>query len=342
MQCAACALTAAALLCGCREPSQEPSSTIGSGAPSPTASPASSESPPSPELGRSKHALVYRSLDQGRSWAPLSEGIAAGAVVRGFVSGADTAFVATERHGVYALERGADRWQGRSEGLPAAMLVTAFGAAIDRLLVGTQAAGVFVSTDGGRHWRAHADGSAASMAGSPVRCLLAVGQAVLAGTDRGIYVSADRGETWAHVFGDLQVNGFSFASGKAYAAVVDGALVSRDEGATWAYIYRGDTLHDIAGDGVHVHAMTLSHGLLRSADDGATWMEMNEGLPAKERWYTFQVQRVGDDLLAAQWDGIYRAVGGGATWTRIDAGLPSTDSYTHLGVTPLGIFAGAR
>jgi photosystem II stability/assembly factor-like uncharacterized protein len=337
------AILAAPALCACREPNKQTTPGAAASGVAVPAPAATSLATLQPSEHRSP-ARVYRSIDEGRTWSPLSSGIPDAAIVRNFVARGDTTFVATEKHGVYALERGASAWQPRSDGLPPRTTVTSIGVMEDRLLVGTHAVGVLVSTDDGRHWRVSGDRAdgAAGLAGNPVRSLLAVADRVLAGTDAGVHASTDRGAGWSHVFGEVQVNGLTVAGDKVYAAVVGGALLSTDHGATWAYIYRGDTLHDIASDGAHVYAMALSEGLLRTGDDGKSWVSVNEGLPAKERAYTFQVKSVGDDLLAAHWGGIYRSLNRGATWIRIDAGLPATSSYPSLAVTPLGVFAGAR
>lgn len=129
---------------------------------------------------------------------------------------------------------------------------------------------------------------------------------------------------------------------KVYAAAADGALLSRDLGEQWQYIYRPHTLHDIANDGVYVYAMTLGAGLLRSADDGESWENVNAGLPAIDAFYTFQVQHVDGAALAAHWDGLYRAPDRAASWTRLTDGLPPTASYLSLAVTPHGVLAGRR
>lgn len=334
---AAATALAFASLAACQEPRRDdPSPAVAS-----SATPVGHDTAAATSPQRERES-VYRSRDGGRSWAPLAVGMAAGAVVRGFAFHGGAVLVATERHGVQALGPGASTWQARGEGIPQGAMVTAIAATSDGLVLGTSNHGVLVSLDEGAHWGVRGGGGRSELAAQPVRCFLELGRKLLAGTDTGIFASTDGGARWSHAFAGAQINGLASAGHDAYAAAVGGVLRSRDRGASWAWVMRGDTPHDITTDGQRVFAGGMSRGLLRSADDGATWQPVNDGLPDKSRWYTFQVRRAGDALLAAHWDGIYRSGDEGQTWTRIEGGLPMNTAYTHLAVTPLGIFAGAR
>jgi len=216
--------------------------------------------------------------------------------------------------------------------------VNAIARMSDRLIIGTNKHGIFISLDEGGMWNQ----SSVGLPSIPIRSLITVKDNLFAGTDKGIYVSTDKGLTWKHQYGAGQVNGFTLLDGKIYAAFVDGATLSDDEGKSWQYIYKPNTLHDISNDGSYIYAMTLGAGLLRTNNDGRTWEKANGGFPTFN-FYTFEVKGVNKDLFAAQWHGIYQSMDRGDHWSRINTGingLPDSTAFMTLEVTDFGVLVG--
>lgn len=279
-------------------------------------------------------AVVYLSKDIGMTWQPFAAGMPADATVSCFLAHDQKIYATTEFHGVYRME-GNGPWQAINTGLPQNVHIKAITAIGKTLVIGTSGNGIFVSEDDGMHWQ-FAPGALNAI---PVRCLGVFAGKLFAGTDQGVYVSSDKGSSWQHVFGKIQITGFTALDKKLYAGIVNGAIMSEDGGATWRQIFQPNTLHDISNDGKYVYAMTLGGGLLKSDDDGAHWENANEGMGTLNL-YTFEVKNIGADLFAGQWIGIYHSNDAGNTWELLRGGLPDSTAFTTLEVTDMGILAG--
>ena len=282
--------------------------------------------------------IIYRSLDNGRTWSSFDQGIPEDATVSGFHARGNKLIAITDFHGVFVSKSGVNQWQPVNLGLPDRVDVNAITMLNDLWVIGTSKHGIFISGDKGNMWSRSNKG----LPDIPVRSLISVNDNLFAGTDKGIYVSPDRGMSWSHQFGTGQVNGFTLLNDKIYAALVDGAIVSDDTGKNWKYIYKPHTLHDISNDGSFIYAMTLGAGLLKSSNDGLSWEDANGGFPA-HRFYTFEVKEANQNLFAAQWHGIYRSTDRGDHWVRINTGkngLPDSTAFMTLEVTDFGLLVG--
>jgi len=277
-------------------------------------------------------APVFLSADGGQTWSPFSAGLPENAAINGFLDVNGDIYAATERHGVF-LKRTRENWMNLSRTLPQGVDVNALELSGNSVVIGTSRHGVYTLPVGSAVWK-HEPGMPDTI---PIRGLHCVQSRLFAGTDEGIFRSADSGKNWEQVLTGTQVNGFASAGGKLYAAARDGALLSDDDGASWRYIYRPLALHDIAADGTRVFAMTLGAGLLVSANDGLIWENANLGLGER---YTFEVVRSGDNLFAAQWTAIFQSANSGKTWLPTPVGLPDSTAFTALAVTRHGLLAG--
>jgi len=277
-------------------------------------------------------AVLYRSTDQGNTWESFANGIPQEATISSIASTPNRIFVSTNHHGVFVSENGDNKWNQVYTGLPNAVEVHAVAVQEQRLVIGTFKHGIFISPDLGRNWRP----AQTNLAAVPIRSLFFGKDKLYAATDKGIYASVDKGDTWIHQVGAAQVNGFTYLNGKIYAGGVEGAMMSVD-GNSWKYIYERFTLHDISSDDVSLYAMTMGEGLLKSGNDGLTWESVNSGFGTL---YTFEVKAVGKDLLAGQWHGIYLSDDSGATWSQIKNGLPDSTAFPTLEITAVGILAG--
>jgi photosystem II stability/assembly factor-like uncharacterized protein len=279
-----------------------------------------------------KDAVLYRSSDQGKTWASFASGIPQEATISSITSTSNSIFVSTKHHGVFISENGINQWQQVHTGLPEGVEVNALAVQGQLLVAGTFKHGIYISPDLGRNWLS----AKTDLASLPIRSLFFAKDRLYAATDRGVYASMDEGETWSHQVGTSQVNGFTFLNDKIYAGGVGGAMMSVD-GNTWKYIYDRYTLHDISNDNVSVYAMTMGEGLLKTRNDGLEWENVNNGLG---KLYTFDVIAMDMDLLAGQWHGIYLSSDGGGSWSLIKNGLPDSTAFPTLEVTAFGILAG--
>lgn len=280
-------------------------------------------------------AVIYRSTDAGFSWTPFDNGIPRDATASSYLLTGDRIFATTDYHGIYSIREAETDWERVDEDLPEDIDINDIALTGNTLVIGTLRHGVLLSKNNGRNWSY----PTVAINNTQIRSFYAKGNTLLAGADNGIHQSLDNGNTWQHVWKNVQTNGFTELSGKIYAGLMNGAAMSEDNGANWKYIYQPHTLHDISNDGESIFAMTLGSGLKKTSNNGLSWENVNDGFGTLN-FYTFDVKRFGNRLFAAQWHGIYTSANGGKNWMRIKNGLPDSTAFTTLEVTTTGLIAG--
>ncbi|TSA21922.1 hypothetical protein D4R75_05630, partial [bacterium] len=185
------------------------------------------------------NGIIYLSTDEGISWSKVKDGIdQVNAITIDTTN--DYVYAGVAQTGIY---RSTDRglfWQTKNAGLSdlnVQVLLVLPGNSI--LLAGTEKGGVFRSTDYGNSW-------IASTTGIQDRniCSSAIDSSgnVYLGTGEGrIYRSTDRGVSWSGVYSPLsKVYGILItASGAIYASLGFDILRSTDDGATWVQFSSG-------------------------------------------------------------------------------------------------------
>jgi photosystem II stability/assembly factor-like uncharacterized protein len=247
---------------------------------------------------------------------------------------------------------------------------------------------VWRSDDLGESWSHSSAGLTYGEAGPRVTSVWSVTparDAVYAGVEEaGLFRSIDRGETWQHVAGltehPSRASWEPGAGGLILHTIVPhpadpermwiaissvGVFETRDGGVTWAARNRGlracyapDPNLEI---GHCVHKMVLAAGgsellyqqhhcgVFRSADGGATWEDVNAGLPSdfgfamvghpRDPGTVYAIPLTADagrhmvDGRAAVWT----TRDGGATWRDLRAGLPQENAYLGVLREAMGI-----
>jgi len=179
---------------------------------------------------------VFRSIDGGRSWSPLTAALPVPSVTALAVDPGDADHVLAAADGAVfgSLDAGAS-WQAASPGFDAAVRHLDF-APSDPRVVYAAGGGVWRSGDGGATWLP-VDG------GLPAGSLTTVAVAPedpdtawAAVFEAGIYVTRDGGATWQRTLRAPSPRGVVADPGEpgtVYAAGGDGLYVSRDHGASW-------------------------------------------------------------------------------------------------------------
>ena len=185
-----------------------------------------------------------------------------------------------------------------------------------------------------------------------VECLCAAGNEIFAGTDNGIFVSSNHGDTWAETNfnpGDGEVNAILVEDSLIFAGSVDDRLPQLTE-----------------------------PGLFLSNDNGQSWARVDSAIRGNSGWYfsVYALTSIGSTIFAGSWGGVYsskdnykttrcdssegfaysfatiestlfvgfdqawfvdRSFNMGATWTRCDSGLPDPGGlYTIRGMAATG------
>jgi photosystem II stability/assembly factor-like uncharacterized protein len=182
--------------------------------------------------------------------------------------------------------------------------------------------GVVVSADGGATWTSGTgleSLSARDVAVSPVDPSF-----VVAATERGLFESHDRGESWRQV---LTLEAHSGLIEVRFAANGDlwvlsqlaGLFLSRDGAISWenphAGIPEGSFYSSFALDPAApatLYALLITGDVYRSTDGGATWAR--RGAPGAHIESALAVSPDSAVLYAALQDGVHRSLDGGLTW----------------------------
>ena len=159
-------------------------------------------------------------------------------------------------------------------------------------------------------------------------------------TGRGLFKTANSGETWKHVYAGDWVRNMAESNGVLMATTNMRRIIrSTDNGENWALLITED---DVAWDVKQIKggfaAITSSsesgtRRLSTSYDGGKTWQPVNAGLQDKiqRTWnndrlrmqaFNTSIIRVDENLLCTHPDGIFRSSDEGKTWKLL---LPSID-----------------
>ncbi len=265
---------------------------------------------------------LYRTFDGGKYWMQTTGSDVIVNDVYVDPENSRHVLLATDRRGVLVSEDGGDSFVPSNAGFSARQ-ITAFTADANHsatVYIGVvndkDAGGVFVSRTGALSWQHMSDG----LDGHDI---FALGQApdgtILAGTEHGIYrlknalwtrVGADPNTTQASnsVAPASSVKPVKNARRTAHPAphaaqpgkAHDAAAVVKDfNGSVYGFTTMGET----------VFAAT-SQGLLKSANSGVTWSEVNDSLPDGAEFVTSQ----GTTVAVASLFGLAVSGDGGRTW----------------------------
>jgi hypothetical protein len=207
-------------------------------------------------------------------------------------------------------------------------------------LFAATSSGLFVSKDNGGQWLAGGNG----IEGGQVRSLGAHGGVLYAGTDwHGLFRSTDGGATWSaknegypYRYANKVVR--SGSSTLAIASFLGGNSLgfrSPDEGVTWKIILPGKEIAALNAKGPDVFVLTVTGELLRSRDEGVTWVPGPAVAGIKpQRNYTLSM--LPGWLFVKTDSAVFRSKDGVSPWEKMETGLPAKSvhwlivSGTHL------------
>ena len=287
----------------------------------------------------SADAGVFRSTDSGTTWTALNAGIS-GSSPRSLAidpTAASTVYLATANSGLFRSTDAGLHWTAMNNGLTTVHIqaVSIDPASPSHLLAGTNGAWIFRSTDAGGHWAPSNTGLSITGNGFVAGLATDAGSgAVYAAVDTGLYSSTDGGVTWTNINGIGFVNVvlvvpgspslLYFGSGNPPLSA--GALMrSADQGATWTALTNG--IRNIEGTCLAASPgrvyAGVVTGIVRTSDDGATWD------PVK---YTGLFTRIVVDpttpttiYIAAALFGVFRSTDDGVNFPETTAGMTNKD-----------------
>jgi len=298
---------------------------------------------------------IYRSNDDGRTWAPSSAGLSS-RDVRAFAANSKrTLFVGNWGSVQRSFDNGTS-WDTTNTGLVAANVSSLFFTTRGYLFAnGTGFSGlVSRSPDIGASWTDH------GVRGFFVYCLSAnaAGHVFAGGSDGGsgggVFRSTDDGNTWVRLQNGLpnasvaalavDSRGQVFAGIGAYAPGPGQGHVYRssDNGDSWIRLATPGNLAEVKTLLVHgrdeVFAGT-GNGIFRSLDNGDAWAMLTTGTPV----WSLAVSTPNDHLFAATFGaGVLRSTDNGESWTEVNTGV-TNGNIRSVAVNARGdVFAGTH
>lgn len=186
--------------------------------------------------------------------------------------------------------------------------------------------GIYRSTDFGVSWEHVADSLAQPFVAS-IRVDHTDADRILAGTEGGLYVSEDGGDTW--MLGELQSPVRSIRQSplepRVWAAALQdrGVAISYDRGETWAAEpgLEGKTVYEVEFhpiDPQRLLAGGWKTGILESRDEGRHWRRIDVDLPGEDiHGIAFSRTTEGLVMAGTMSDGVFISVDGGVHWTAV-------------------------
>jgi photosystem II stability/assembly factor-like uncharacterized protein len=288
---------------------------------------------------------VFISSDGGDSWIPANEGlptweadvlgyfrVTSLAVADAVYAGIEGASEGPDPGGVYRSEDGGRSWEPTSL---TGVNITSLAVSGAALYAAKQGSGVLRSLDRGETW------TRTGLADMPDVTALVVYQetvyAVLA-LAGGVWRLSDDGESWM----DLGLECWSGASlavlgTDLYVGAADGVYRSSDGGESWVLPTQTPTEVKALGVlGTALYAGTEGTGILRSEDNGVSWVPVNRGLTSL---HVSALAASDAELFAATlYGGVWRSSDAGESW--VNVGLTNM-ILTALTRSDRGLYAGA-
>ena len=286
---------------------------------------------------------VYRSTDNGVSWAAANIGIERASINDMTFSGSNLLAAAKSScptyNNVFKSTDNGVTWTGTT-GLQGKIInsfaikgttIWAFFFALPN------DSGVARSTDNGNTWQVVpsiiTDGGASIVSDN----------AIIVAEDNFIWRSTDDGANWDVVeqFALTGISSFARAGTKLFAASNSGIESSTNNGASWDFEPFSNGTYSFSAVGNTIY-MGSNSKVFKSTDLGATWIDMSTGLGhggIQALLYDGTTLFAGTPVEAA---GIYRSTNGGANWSAAAAGLPIASELRSMIAFGGQVFAGTQ
>jgi len=162
-----------------------------------------------------------------------------------------------------------------------------------------------------------------------VWCIKISSNQIYAGTNKGIYQSNEKGNSWIPVNSGLiaqrVLNIIINKKDEIFVGSYGGIFHSDDNGDNWTEVNNGLTNIGITSMAINrigdLFAGTYTSDIFRSTDNGKTWSKTISGLPTKNIWISGLAINSKNVVFAATGSGVYRSMDNGDSWMPVNNGL---------------------
>ena len=245
--------------------------------------------------------------------------------------GVDLVYAGSFGHGLFRSEDRGATWTRSGQGVTDPFILTLTTGKDGTIYAGTFRGGVFRSRDRGKSWQAINSG----LKRQEIKALLAVGNAVYAGTADGVYRLSAANDRWSVVttgLDDILVHALALSSDGTLFAGTSGKGILRFKAQSSGWVRQQQGLKDHEGMTENfirvltidpegsIYAGTFDGGVFRSVDGGVTWQPISRALPNDSiRGILFNSR----GLFVATGHGIFKTIDKGRHWVPLNKGLTS-------------------
>jgi hypothetical protein len=146
----------------------------------------------------------------------------------------------------------------------------------NNIFAGTYASGVYLSTNNGQNW------TQTSLNNKIIYSLGIKENYIYAGTyeNNGVYISTNNGGNWTQSMYSQSVYDFAFKDSNVFAGAGYGVFKSTNNGTSWTQTSLNNvnvTSFELSDS--NIFAGTFYNGVYLTANNGANWVQKNQGLP---------------------------------------------------------------
>lgn len=259
---------------------------------------------------KSDRGIVFQSLDYGKTWISMKANLP-NDVQASFIGVKNNDLIlATEGHGLFLKKGNESLWEQIGGGLPSRK-ITALTIHKNEIFVGVYKAGIFKSNNEGKDWLSLNN----NLEDLSVCSILLFDNSILIGQNFGLAKANCSDYLWEEVYKGVQGVEIRKSGNRLLAGTQKGILLSENKGQNWRFISKDKSIHNLAVLDNQIVGMYISQGTYFSKDWGASWQKRDAGMANDA--YVFDMVLVDDVLVACHHDGIYQSINWGQNWTQV-------------------------
>ncbi len=276
---------------------------------------------------------IYRSKDNGATWAPLTNGFPTDNNVTSLLVNG-SAIIAGTNTGIYISYDNGDSWLNYTAGLPTNFPPYSLAVYNNKIYAGMAAYGLYYSDNNGSTWQNVSIGINSL---ENVQSLHISGTTLYAGTSMtGVVASKDGGTTWAtHNTGMTNESIQAMVKKKESIFVVTErckVYESTDHGTSWMMRnsqFSGNPVSSLTVKGDSLLATTNGSGIYFSTDSGVNWLSMNYNINSSSA-QVFDLMVYKNKIIVGNVTGVHLYNPLKNEWIALGTGLPANPLVVKL------------